>query len=201
MFPESFEHPNSKFQIIQMDTKKNFTNIKNINMENNIYFQYWLKKDSITRTWEDILHKRGFFIDIDLRNNFLPDLCTNKDIITEWENIWKYLHAEDEVLWEWSFIIFTGNWLQLHYLWKWQEFIPEDYKLWVWIIYKMWDDFWDSYIYKCDPSCKDIARIARMPWTINQKNWAETFIIAQQEKESRLANNINVYAKIARDKA
>ena len=203
-FLKSFEDIDCKIEFISIDKDKLVKTITNYESRaENIYFSYWIKKDSTTRGRKDILKKRWFIIDLDIRKNYKEiywEDMTDFEIIDFWENIAKNLHLEDEFLGEWSYIIFSGNWLQIHWLGDWQEFNIEDYQIGVKAIYSKWNNFWWEDLYKADPQCADIARIMRLPNTINQKNWSETKIIARQDKNSRLVNNIKRYAEIENKK-
>ena len=66
--------------------------------------------------------------------------------------------------------------------------------MWVSRIYRQWDRFmWDK-LWDCDKACKNLARILRLPWSVNQKNWAKVEVLASREKESRLFNLIKSFA-------
>ena len=54
----------------------------------------------------------------------------------------------------------------------------------------MWNKTWE-----CDNACKNIARIMRLPWSINQKNWNECKILYWEKKESRLFKLIKNFAE------
>jgi len=168
------------------------------NKTSNVYYLDWVREDKDYSKWErakdeDIILKDIFVLDLDLRNNFDWEV-SNEDIIFEWENLVKYLEVEDEFFWEWSEIIFTWNWLHIIYRWTPATFTKEQYSIGVSRIYKQWDKFmWDK-LRNCDKACKNLARILRLPWSINQKNWAVVKIIWSRKKESRLFNLIKTFA-------
>ena len=198
---DKFKSENSKIEFYAMDENKFFRNISEnetkINKVDNMYFTYWLDLKTNSRRKEDFVEKRGFFIDLDLRKNYeieYLEKISDEDIIEEWLSIWKNLKKENKLLWEFSFIVFSWNWLQIHYLWDWQYYTPEEYSIWVKEIYKLWDEFWADKIYVADPACCNISRVMRVPWTINQKNWSETKIIFEDYQISELANSISIFA-------
>lgn len=204
---ENFESNLSKIIYFSLDKNKIPKVINKIEAEknktDNIYFTYWISKKSKTRKKEDFLEKKGFMIDLDLRKNYenkYMSSISDEEIIKEWINIWENLKKENQILWEISYIVFSWNWLQIHYIWNWQQYTPEEYFYWVKEIYKLWDEFWGDYIYTADPACANISRMMRLPWTINQKNWAETKIIYSNPCISYLADNIKIFYKKALQK-
>ena len=172
------------------------------NKESNIYYLNWVIDSKDYSNWrrakdEDIELKDIFVLDIDMRNAIQEDgeIISNEDIKNEWLQLIKSLESLDEYFNEWHKIIFTWNWLHIIYKWTPTKFTKEQYSMWVNRIYKQWDKFvWVKY-WKCDFACKNIARILRLPWSINQKNWALVEIIAEQKKESRLFNMIKAFAE------
>lgn len=198
--------------ILPDGTKFEFTAIKDwfvkviseqeaINSKNaNIYFCWWVRKDFIHKDWNrvkdlDIVNKRYFAIDIDLRNNYLElwEEITNEEIMQEWLNIAEELKTIDYFD-DWSYIIYTWNWFHIYYIWDDIQIDYKDYALAVKRIFRKFDTlFWEQY--RCDHACSNIARILRLPWSINQKNMAEVKIIAKQDnKKSKLFNQLQLLA-------
>ena len=167
----------------------------------NIYFLPWVRPD--LEDWKrandrDIVAKKSFTIDIDLRNQ-LQTTISNMEIVQEGLAFAQLLWEHHKLFWQWSYINFTGNWLHIYYIWKETTFTPKQYKMWVKYIYKMWDDFWNDMWaneFRSDHACCNIWRILRVPWTINQKNGWTVRILAEQEVESELFNNIKLFACI-----
>lgn len=198
---ENFKSNNSKVEFYSLDEKKIFKTITEeqvqINKTDNIYFTYWLDNNSKTRKSDDYVEKRWFMLDLDIRKNFELEFwekISDDDIIEEANNIIKNLNKELKEFSDFSYIVFSWNWLQIHYLWDWQYYTPEEYLIWVKEIYKIWDSFWWSKIYEADPACANISRVMRMPWTINQKNGAEAKVIYSNFQISKIANKISYYA-------
>jgi hypothetical protein len=151
------------------------------NKTDNIYFVAWLKTAMNKRCKDsDISTKKYFVIDVDLRNQFDWEI-TNEEIIFEWQNMADNLHLDNEQLWKWKHIVFSGNGLHIYYEIESKSYKPAQYAAWVDMVYDLWDNFWWDEIYKSDRACKNIWRILRLPGSVNQKNWAEVQIIASQE--------------------
>lgn len=171
----------------------------NTNTTDNIYYLHWLSDDYEFQEWkrakdDDIIEKDYFVLDIDLRNNVSYEI-TNEDIKKEWQTLAQHLLEEDEYFWEWSKIVFTWNWLHIYYHWIPRYIDKKTYSMWVERIYRQWDKFiWDK-AFKCDHACKNISRILRLPWSINQKNWAKVEILAEEDRKSRLFDFIESFAK------
>lgn len=151
-----------------------------------IYFRF---KDHEIKT------KNYFAIDIDLRNQ-IDWTITNLEIVQEGLYLAKRLSLHNKLFWQWSYIIFSWNGLHIYYVWKENTFNTRQFKLWVQHIFKMWDNFIDADEFKSDHACCNLARILRLPGSINQKNWAKVQILAEQDSESELFNNIKLYSLI-----
>jgi len=155
------------------------------NTTDNVYFlsgvKEWLEKRASD---SDIISKNYFCIDLDIRNNCDFEV-TDEDIKKEWLNIAKNLIKEDGMLWLWRYIVFSWNWLHIYYTFPEKSFDKDVYALWVEDVYKQWDEFWGDKIYESDHACKNLARILRLPWSINQKNWSKVEILAEQDIDSK----------------
>lgn len=175
----------------------------------NIYFLWGVRKDLVY--WQgirakdaDIVKKRYFCIDIDMRKNFEEEFwekCSDEDIIQEWLNISKYISELNEYFSEWRYIVFSGNGIHLYYVSDSQEISKEDYNLAVERIFRQWDKIVWSKTFSSDHACKNIARILRLPWSINQKNWSEVKIIAEQDIKSRLVDSFKTLADTEKQEA
>lgn len=198
-----------------LNTKLEFTKISNWiikviteaealeNKKDNVYFLGWVKKDLVYSNWlrakdSDIFEKNYFVLDLDIAKNFEEEhglKCTYEDIKQEWLNLIELLKTEDEYFSEFSFIIISGWWLHIYYLWDFKTFTKEQYALWVSRIYKQWDKIMWCKTFECDKACKNIARIMRLPESINQKNWNECKILYWKYTNSRLFNLIKWFAE------
>jgi len=168
-----------------------------------IYFLSWgnlEKKKEVYHRFKDseIESKNYFAIDIDLRNQLDSDI-SNLDIVKLWLDLWEQLKEDHELFWQWSYIVFSWNWLHIYYVWNEHTFNPKQYKLWVQHIFKMWDSYILENWYDClvsDHACCNLARILRLPGTINQKNGAKVRIISEQNTKSDFMDKIKIYALI-----
>lgn len=185
----------------------NKEDIEQFKKSESIYFVSWWdlsKKKEVFHRFKDheIESKNYFAIDIDLRNNLkekYDEEISNIDIVRTWLDLWKQLIYDHELFWQWSYIVFTWNGLHIYYVWNEYNFKPYQYKLWVKHIFKMWDEYVIKNWYDClvsDHACCNLARILRLPGTINQKNGAKVRIISQQNINSDLLDKIKIYALI-----
>lgn len=204
-FLKHFQSDNSKIEftkikdwIISVITEKEALE----NKEANIYFLWWVKKDLVYSNWirakdNDIIEKNYFCLDLDIAKNFEEEYnekISYEDIEKEAINIIENLKYEDEYFAEFSFIIISWWWLHIYYTWDFKQFTKEEYSLWVNRIYKQWNKIMWSKIYEVDFACKNIARILRLPWSINQKYWKECKILFAEKKDSKLFNLIKSFA-------
>lgn len=142
---------------------------------------------------DNITLKNYFCIDIDLRTNMWWTEVTNEEIKQEAINVINELNNIDYFN-ERAYLIFSWNWFHIYYIWDAIQISKEEYSLWVSRIFKKFDTLiWDPYT--SDKMCKNIARILRLPWSVNQKNWAKVEILKQQNIKSRLVSNIKELAK------
>ena len=172
-----------------------------LSRQEDIYFLAWVDKSNKWKTNKDkdIIEKNYFVIDLDIRENYKEEI-TNDDI--KWyANILEILLIESELFSERSYIIYTWNWLHIYYIWDFIDVDIDLYSLWVWKIYKDFDDYLQhDNIMKPDQACKNIWRILRLPWTKNYKMKTkynlepeEVIILKQQEKHSKLVWMINKF--------
>lgn len=134
---------------------------------------------------DDIIATSTFFLDIDIKENlkldaWIPDQ-TEEALLEHAEWIKSFLDQSNFK--KWRYIIFSGNWIQLHFIW---QVIKTDgkkkqWKFWVRSYQEEWDYetrkfFWNS-TFRCDKACCNLARLRRLPGTINQKNGREARIL------------------------
>ena len=153
----------------------------NWNTTDNIYFLAWVKEWLNKRAWDkDIVSKKYFCIDVDMRNQTDIEI-TNDEIKDQWLMMAKFLVEEDKILWQWRHIVYSWNWLHVYYEIEEKAYDPVIYAAWVEVMFENWDEYWWDEVYFSDKACKNIARILRMPWSVNQKNWAVVEILASQD--------------------
>jgi len=170
----------------------------------NVYFLANVRKD-LEYTWHnrakdiDISEKGYIVIDIDLRKQYKEEYkqdCTDEEIIWIWKEIGDFILEEHKYLWDYDFISFSWNWLHIYYLGSPRYISPDDYSHWLERIMREWDKFWGDKKYYSDKACKNISRIIRLPWSVNQKTWKECFIIKERQGKWLLFNIIeNLAAK------
>lgn len=169
------------------------------NKKDNIYFLGGVRKNLVynwtNRAKEiDIIEKCYCVIDCDIRKAFFQkynEEISNYDIIQEWLNIAENLKYEDNILADFDYIVFSWNWLHIYYFWEYQNISPDNYSFWVKRLYKKWNDFWWNEIFYADEACKNISRILRLPYSINQKNGAECKVIYERKWEWKIFNSLN----------
>jgi hypothetical protein len=62
-----------------------------------------------------------------------------------------------------------------------------------------WDKYWGDEIMNSDKACKNIARILRLPWSINQKTWKTSFVIRERQGSWKLFNSIELLAEAEKE--
>ena len=196
---EKIKSQNSNIEYVSiLDWKINIVSKEEAlnNKEKNYYYLGWVRKDLIynwnNRAKEiDIIEKSYCVVDLDIRKNFeekYNEEISDEDIIKEWLNIAENLKYEDYILADFDFIVFTWNWLHIYWFWDYQSISPDDYSFWVKRLYERWNNFWWDKLYEADPACKNISRILRLPWSINQKTWKECKIIFERQWEWKIFN-------------
>jgi len=170
----------------------------------NVYFLANVRKD-LEYNWYnrakdiDIIEKSYLVLDIDLRKQFKDKYgydITDEEIIETWKQIADYIEEEHQYLWDYDFIVFSWNGLHIYYLWEPRYISPDDYAYAMERIMRQWDSLWGDEIFNTDKACKNIARIIRLPWSINQKTWKECFVIKERQWQGLLFNIIeSLWAK------
>jgi len=159
------------------------------NKTENLYFITWVKPWVNKRCWkDDMLWKIYLIIDIDMRKEFEKknewETISNEDIIQEWKNMVENLALEDTELWKWRHIVYSWNWLHVYYKLPKLVADAEMYSYWATAFYRKWNEFWWKWAeeYFADDACKNITRIIRLPWSINQWSKTKVEILWSQDK-------------------
>lgn len=163
---------------------------------------------------DDIKKKNYFYADIDIRSVYLKK---HWKILTDEEQDEEIIKILDRLsqrkIATMRYVVYTGNGLHLYYVWDEIEIDKTTYAKWVAYFYDIIDfalaDLW----YTCDQACKNIARISRLPWSINtryktQKNketkqdelvwnmWpTECKILLENELDKTVFNGLKDYAQ------
>ena len=177
--------------------------------QKNIYFCAGVKEWVNRRcNDDDVTLKKYFAVDIDLRLDCYNQtwiVLTHEQLLQHMENVISKI--SDALLDDYSIAICSGNGLHLYYVGTERSFDKNTYSHWVQMIYEQINDAIKSTGYKCDPACHNLARIMRLPWTINPRVkfkkdellwdlWDYTCdIMMFDPKVSKLFESIEEYAK------
>ena len=154
-------------------------------VNNKIYDTYFLawKKTNITSRAKDK--------DIDIVNYIRIDIDLRKQVKKlYWYNLLKDGFKEMQIKlisllnnnkWfkDWRWFIFSWNWFHIYYIWDKISISPYIWQNAMKRIYRQFNETickWNEHFYADYATC-NLARIMRMPWTINQKNWEMCKII------------------------
>ena len=165
-----------------------------INNNENIYFLAWVRNTKKRNNDNDIISKNYFVIDLDIRSWFRDNEwieISDEEIKSTAETLKNYLKYWKFWISDWRYIVFSGNWLHIYYIWdEIEQLNSKYYSLWVKKFYELFEEFiWSEYI-KPDYACRNIARIIRLPWTINQKNWKNVEILYEQDSKLKIMPKI-----------
>lgn len=150
----------------------------------NVFFCCWLREPLNRRCGDnDISLKNYFVLDLDIRQNSEDEISSEEilacaDILEE--------SLEGTSFKDWSYIIYSWNWLHVYYVGDNISPTAREYSDGVNYIYKEWEKVVDNPLFKPDYACKNIARILRVPTSVNQKNWAVVSILKEREVTSKL---------------
>ena len=146
--------------------------------QKNIYFCCWLWEQLARRCWDDdIKMKKYFVVDIDIRLSHYEKtkkVLSQKELRDEISNI--LLELSLARLDDYCAIVDSGNWMHLYYSWVERVFDKVTYLKWVSYVYDKINSVIWSLGYCCDPACVNLARITRLPWTMNPRKkilWKE----------------------------
>ncbi len=161
--------------------------------EKNVFFLAGLKEPLNRRASDnDISVKNYFVLDLDVRSNSEDDISDEEikacaDILEETLD-WTPFST-------WSYINYSGNGLHIYYIWKDIQATARQYSDWVGYIYKEWEKIVENQLFSPDYACRNIWRIMRLPWSVNQKNWKKVEVIKERNVESKLISFIPQFAE------
>lgn len=138
----------------------------------NMYLIWWLPENlEKTPSDQDIISKNYFVVDLDIRDDHhkaTKEILTQEELKKEINKI-KFVLDEDQYRKNYNYIVCTGNWAQIRYIWD--DVDLHYYSMWLERLYENFDRdiLWWTH-YKTDKSMKNLARMARLPWSINRKD-------------------------------
>lgn len=169
------------------------------------YFCSWMKNKPTKRCEDsDFQKKKYFYVDLDIRKDTLDKTWKVIDDNELYDIIFQVSDRLESLwLWDYSYAVMSGNWLHLYYVCKEIEISKEDYRDWASYFFDKIDDALQDFPFKCDRACVNIARISRLPWSINsrEKFWlepTEVKLLVNEPRESSHYNNILEYAELRR---
>lgn len=164
----------------------------------NLFFAWGIIDPTKNRSRSNVWFVNKISIDIDFRKQFIKEKgkdCDDEYIQKAWLFLWEQLKEKyPEDLWQWRFIVASGNWLHIHYfgkILKISELQRELYREACIDIYEYFNDQVDN-VFEADMKVGDIWHLFRLPWSLNEKNdiVKECKIIAYQDIESDLVNKL-----------
>lgn len=161
-----------------------------------------------TTTNDDIVVKNYLIMDIDIRDAIRQKekrKIEQSEVIERCEAI-KVLLSTSMFFADWSVFVCTGNWCQIYYVWD--NAVLEDYYDWMEVLMQEFDEeILKDTPFETDKSMKNLARLARLPWTINSKpdkaryNWDQKCdTLWKQEKHSILLKMLSDLAEQERER-
>lgn len=190
-------------------TKVEFNNLDRVVDFNQAF--WWEQMYFVAGIWEksqrrcndkDIVKKKYFFIDIDIREihkektgEIMPDEMLEKEI----DNVLIKINNCNP---DRTAVVNSWNWIHIYYCGTEREFDSQTYSDWVKHIQACIDECIKDLWYYCDPACSNIARLSRLPWSINTraKKWynlqpCDCRLLYFQPQDSSLFNNIELFAE------
>ena len=140
-----------------------------------IYFCAWFKKWLKKRCGDTDFEKKKYIpVDIDIRLDYFKktwQVLSHEEMMEIIKGILDKVD-NDTAFSTYSYAVCSWNWLHLYYVWDEIEF--PDYQT-----YAKWVEYMQGMLnkiiapYQCDPAVKNIARIMRLPGTINPRKKME----------------------------
>ncbi len=134
-----------------------------------VYFVWGVNKNLKARCKDsDIVMKNYFWVDIDIRETIMKNMW---EVISDNQLYW-YIDAilerlDDSDYWDYEYVMASGNWVHIYYIWDHKQFKPENYKLAVNRIYKDIDIIIKDLNLKTDKATSNISSLFRCPLTLN----------------------------------
>lgn len=140
--------------------------------KNNVYFVAWLaEKINKRASDDDIKTKKYLCVDIDIRMDYYnkhKEVLSQDELNNQIVSIVSLLNKSSE-FWDYCWLVESGNWLHIYYSWEERTFDKQVYANWVKYVYYMINEIIKPSWFVCDPACHNLARIMRVPWSINPR--------------------------------
>lgn len=187
----------SYFWRIEINDLKRILTPRELSPESqNVYWLGWVKPNLYVRAKDnDIEIKNYFAIDLDLYSEYkkLDAELSTEELLALIDSIKQELDKHPDFK-QYSFIVFSWRGMHVYYKGVPRHFDKDVYSNWVLWIYKEFEKYFQSEQIKPDYACRNIARIMRLPWTINSKNWERCRVLYAQPQDSNLFNDIECFA-------
>lgn len=135
-----------------------------------MYFLWGVVDNKKRNKDEDIKKKCYVFVDIDIRSihkEKTGEILSDEKLNEEIDKILNALKVKDL---DWRrYAIHSGNWLHLYYVGKEAEIDKTIYSKGVQVFYNEINSALEKLGYVCDKVCHNIARISRLPWSMNSR--------------------------------
>lgn len=170
----------------------------------NVYFLWGVRESAQRMTDNDIELINYIRLDIDIKKWVQESMGVTPD---KWDIEWfigeiKWAIETNAFLKDWSYIVFSGWGCHIYYSAVWGCPIKDSTDVKVWQlamkrIYALYDktiteNLWEDY--SCvfsDKAVCNTARIMRLPWSVNQKNWATCSILYEEpDRQSPLLGHV-----------
>lgn len=137
----------------------------------NVYFVAGLgEKISKRASDDDIKTKKYLCVDIDIRMDHYDktkEVLSQEELDLKSDYIISLLNKSEFA--DYCWVVKSGNWLHIYYSGKERSFDKQIYANWVKYVYHMINEAIRSSWFICDPACHNLARIMRVPWSMNPR--------------------------------
>jgi len=161
----------------------------------NIYFCWPTKNNTIRSNKKDIENKNYFCLDYDIRQTIkdkTDKIIEDIDLFSYWRELKQKLD-QHELLKDYRFIVFSGNWYHVYYTTDKRNYNQDHYEYWVDYVNKLSDEYMKEYYFVTDKSCRTVNRILRLPWSYNTKRVDKHGL---DKMECTVTNSVDRHCKI-----
>lgn len=190
---------------IEVSDTKNVFKIDNVNPvmsimeydDRNMYFCWWVAKKTEWRCKDDdILLKNYFGLDIDIRKDIKEitwEVISDNQMYWYIDEIQKRLDVSD--YWDYEYVLVSGNWVHIYYIWDPKKIGKDIYKAWVKRICRDIDDLIKDLWLKTDKATTNISSLFRCPATVNywrqEKYWLDMWACFIYDVKDKLWETFN----------